>query len=97
MRLNFRADRTHDQFVIAVSGTLDAHSADQIPVALADYNVATLDSVCLDLSGCVIGDQAGIDALVAANRTMHAAGTELLLIGTRPAVRATDRQFATAS
>lgn len=97
MRLKFRADRTHDQFVIAVSGTLDARSADQVPVALADHKAETLDSVCLDLSGCVIGDQAGIDALVVANRTMHAAGTELLLIGTRPAVRATDHHFAAVS
>ena len=65
--------------VVTLSGGLDAHTAGRLRSLLARQLLAGPGNLVIDLSGLSFIDSAGLAVLIAADKGMRRAGTQLVL------------------
>ena len=73
-----------DRMIIAVTGRVDTTTAPELDAGL---KLAGNETLTLDLSGVPYMSSAGLRCLLSAQKMMMAAGGEMSVAGTQPAVR----------
>ena len=101
LRLHVRTVKSRkDAAVVAVAGECDLYEAEVLAAAIEDAGAAAGTRVYVDLSELTFLDSTGLHVLVKAQRSLEAAGSELVLVAPTASVRRTlavsglDRHFA---
>ena len=84
MDLGFRTAQRSSAMVVAVDGEIDLHTAPQLSEQLAALEESRTGELVLDLTGVTFLDSSGLGVIVAAHRTVTAAGHQLKLVCVQP-------------